>query len=320
MRYSSMLLFAFLTLFLVGCGDDSCDGIWMPGTSDTPVVGKYARLQFASTDVNVRSMARSVSKSATVADFEIGNIDKTSTYMFLLQNSGNVSATDIQLSSDNPAVTIVPSQIGILSPTFQGGIQPIIQVTVQHGLSGGGTGIAPVLDAGRLFFTISANATDNLSASATLGLNVRVSSYTLKSALSDFGVGTRIWGVDCVASNRVAAVSPSWLVWNINTDTFWGQSTLGIDGSLFVPTAQVTNTGNAPIHVQKLMAVGLDWVADPTWTLAEVAPSDSLIVPQPNGANIFKIMTHTVMPSDSFQHDANGAFVAQIEGYPSIAQ
>lgn len=226
-----------LAILLVGCGSEGGNA---PQTVSTP----GSSLSFSTNDAVVVNAASPV-RSAMVAmsapstpvigsDFEMGDLNKTSTYLFELRNTGT-QATNVILVSDNPAVTIVPSSIGIISNSGSGGMIPIIQVTVAHGISPNGIGSAPTLPAGRLSFTIEAqilggdvghpvrdpqpcHGRDQVrtgDAAATLGMTVRVTNFEIKAGYDAVPEGVPL---------SLVNTGSSFSVWSSNdpfTDTSW---------------------------------------------------------------------------------------------------
>ncbi len=176
MRSSSFFpaLLALLTIvFVAGCGGGGGGGTSSGGGS-----GPGPHLQFSSAgDIAHSLRTAAVGPKAAGADFEEGDLQTTHTYLFVLKNTGASAATDVVLSSSNPAVHVSPSTIGILQPEGAGGVSPVIQVTVEHGVSAAGAGYAPTLPAGRLQFTISATSAA-VTASASVGMNVEVARFT----------------------------------------------------------------------------------------------------------------------------------------------
>jgi hypothetical protein len=206
-------------------------------------------------------------------DYEMGDLKKTSTYLFILKNNGNSDASNIQLSCDNPNVTMIPSSIGILSPVSAGGVQPVIQVTVQHGYNATGIGTAPTLSSGRLTFTISAsvaepsNGQNNGNASAILGMTVRNTKLTIAAGYNANSNGN----AQCTNANAEGVVSrktnssygtitaSQWSLWS---PTFWGAITAPSgDTALQIASIApiiVSNTGNSQLFVDVYRGYGSD--------------------------------------------------------------
>ncbi len=160
-----------LTFALAGCGGGG-GGAGTTGGS----TGHGATLRFVDSGASATRSA--ATRSVGSADFEEGNLLSTRTYLFILKNTGTTAAHDITLASDNPAVHMTPSTIGILQPEGSGGVEQVIQVSVEHGVSAVGAGFAPTLPAGRLVFNISATSAE-VSASATVGLTVQLAKFTV---------------------------------------------------------------------------------------------------------------------------------------------
>lgn len=94
--------------------------------------------------------------SSATSLFDVGDVKTTTTYLFMLRNTGSIPISNIHLVTDNPSIEVSPAAIQILSPDGTGGLSPIIQVTVLHGSGAGHFGYAPQLAAGALAFHITA--------------------------------------------------------------------------------------------------------------------------------------------------------------------
>lgn len=176
MRYLLLLL---LTLTFASCDNhkDSHSDHTKPATSTT------SGMSFSSAPGQAVSLRSVSAKAEAAADFELGDVRNTVTYLFMLRNTGSTAVTNIMLTSTNPSVEVVPNTIGVLSPDGSGGLAPIIQVTVKHGSGAGHFGSAPLLTPGDLSFSISATgqgASSTVLASASLHGFVKVANFTIK--------------------------------------------------------------------------------------------------------------------------------------------
>lgn len=231
---------------LVGCGSKDCPA---PAQSVAPAPTKpRAALSFAPAmpGVDVPSMTRSVARDASSnSTYQLGNIDSTTTYLFMLRNTGSLPLVNIQLASDNPDVVITPNSIGILSPDGSGGMSPIIQVSVKHGSGIGHYGYAPLLTPGSLSFGISASAVnglDSVLARATLTGTVRVADFTLGYIQAgDAAVhASDLRNVETHLGLFADGMHPSSWVGN-----YWYGTVADA-----APTRVITNTGSAPLVVE----------------------------------------------------------------------
>lgn len=181
MRYILLVLVA-LTL-TTGCKEKDKASAPTADTSRPRIA-----LAFAPAD-EVSSLTRGVipkesrqSRAVAHSVYQLGNIDTTTTFLFMLRNTGSLPIANIALATSNPDVVISPNSIGILSPDGSGDMSPIIQVTVKHGSGVGHYGFAPLLTPGVLEFDISAsavNGTDSILADATLSGTIRVADLSV---------------------------------------------------------------------------------------------------------------------------------------------
>lgn len=191
----TLLVMALLCVVPVGCKKSSSDD-----SHDTTKVG---RLSLASHGDSVSEKARAVAS----ATFDVGDISHTTTYLFLLRNTGSAPVTDIELSSENSAVTVTPSVIRHLSPEGGDGMSPVIQVTIRHGTGTGGFGTYPVLAAGPLEFGISVRGTSAgtaVAVDAAIEGQVQLANFTLVNNLPvEFGNYDSIDSADLMAATSM---------------------------------------------------------------------------------------------------------------------
>lgn len=264
-----------------------------PPAGDGPNLS-FSSQQPASTSARAVSAQSAPSTPVAGSDFDMGDLKKTSTFLFELRNSGNTGATNVFLATDNPAVTVQPASIGIISPSGSGGLIPIIQVTVAHGLNANGIGTAPCLPQGPFSFTVVAqilggdpghptrdpqpvHGKDNVrtgDAAATIGMTVKVTDFSVKLVCNANPEGqefTRTRGGN--ATNPISTsdgYSLSAPVWDADNTLFW-------DGGV-APAAEdqhgpltVTNAGNTAITVVRYSCIaegGLLWPLASTNTVA----------------------------------------------------
>lgn len=88
---------------------------------------------------------RAASESQT---FHLGELRATRDFFFLLSNSGDATITDIEITTDKPAVIASPAKIAILEPQVGVSLLPLLRLTAQHGRDASGVGVADVLPMG----------------------------------------------------------------------------------------------------------------------------------------------------------------------------
>lgn len=107
--------------------------------------------------------------SATpIADYEMGDLKTTVTYIFAIRNPDAAPLTDVSISVNHPDVTVSPAFIASVPQ----GDTPVF-LTVTHGREDNLVTPAPTLAPGKLFFTLSASNA-GVSDSVTVGADIKV--------------------------------------------------------------------------------------------------------------------------------------------------
>lgn len=283
--YIKSLIFPLLiALAISGCGGSGSDP-----TKPKP----HGSLSFVETSATLRAAPARASVRAAPpgsADFEMGGLNKTSTYLFELKNDGTAPITNVSLETDNPNVSISPASIGIIGTSTSGDMVPIIQVTVRHGLSSNGIGTAPLLPAGRLDFTLYATAlgadatthdpeanndgvnTDfttygatHTSANASVGLTALVTEFTIKTGFDapGFTSGVSLTNLNyetdpSVVPNLVLNLATdvenlvSTPMWSLAGGAFWNTTGVSSYAEEHRGVTTIANTGNTAITVDYL--------------------------------------------------------------------
>jgi hypothetical protein len=284
-------------------------------------------------------------------DFNMGSLNKTSTYLFELVNTGSTDMTNISLETNNAAVTISPSIISVLSPSNSGSVVPIIQVTVQHGLSANGIGTAPTLTAGELAFniyatTLGANASthpdnydggiitdyeayggENPSATSSIGVNVKIASLVMTTGFQA-GPGvvcnyTNIFGEQPTLTDTNGVVTVQG--WHLDNIHFWGDELppdVQQGGQI-----QIVNNGNTTLTVDiyDFPLPGDQIIFNKSVTTYTIAPGAAQMIDpvikyqQPLDVNyqysetLMRIRgTGAVFSSDSLQPDSTGTLWVEV--------
>jgi hypothetical protein len=178
---------------------------------------------------------------ATVA-YNVGAIDSTTTYFFMLRNTGGLPAFGVTITADDPAVVISPSTIGMLEPDGLSALTPIIKVTVTHGVQPSGIGMADLLPPGLFIAGMTASASSGVFTQTTIGGVVRIADVQLENCYmhnetreTEVGTGQILFWRELVRPrDQVSATS---------ADGIWGP--------------RVRNTGNSPLFIDIY-----DWTDD----------------------------------------------------------
>jgi hypothetical protein len=137
MRFTSLRDYVLIVLvLLISTVNYGCDKDSSSSTSSTSA----GKLVFAATTTPSGAVSSTMAPAARVVrasppiagvDFDLGDLNTTDTYLFVLKNTGTSDVTNVVLVSDNPNVTVTPSRIGVLQPDGQGGVVPVIKVSIQ---------------------------------------------------------------------------------------------------------------------------------------------------------------------------------------------
>ncbi len=191
------------------------------------------------------------------SSFELGNLPVTTSYLFLLDTAGSAPLTKLRLASSSSSVIGSPAAIASVPPAGSGGVTPIIQVQILHGVGPSGYGAAPTLPAGDFPFTITAtgtNADGLVTMTAAMTVFVQVANYTISvegedlSALSEEPV--------LVELSDASIYNMTMFFGDISGDQAQALTQLtpapapaNSLSNLWPGQIQLTNTGNVPLQV-----------------------------------------------------------------------
>jgi len=104
--------------------------------------------------INQRGRSQRVTQENTI-NFNLGRIKGSQDFFFMISNTGQVPITDIQLESNHPKFEIFPKTIDKLTPSEEGGVIPLLKLSVIHGERLNGTGFQGLLPKGENEVTIT---------------------------------------------------------------------------------------------------------------------------------------------------------------------
>jgi hypothetical protein len=160
--------------------------------------------------------------------FDLGMLNKSRDYYFLLGNSGGTDITGIAIGSSNNAFVVAPAAIDVL-PASGMAVTPIVRVSVIHGLNLNGVGFAPLLPKGP-------NQADIMVAGTTGGQAV-----TLTVHLT---VDAKVMDVELLDANTAVDLmrpDTSWMV-----GAYWAPASMRV---YIVAQPTLHNIGNVPLEV-----------------------------------------------------------------------
>lgn len=127
-------------LLVAGCGSGS-SGAGRASNSDATGIVNLRPGTLAMSQMN--GLSKPVFKnvtSATITTFDLGTIKASRDFYFILSNTGDVSVTDVVITSLNDNFTVSPNMVDNIYPQKSSNMIPIIRVTAKHGIALDGTG------------------------------------------------------------------------------------------------------------------------------------------------------------------------------------
>ena len=244
-----------LPLLMVACaGNHSTNN----STNTLPLPsGNGGELSFSAiTTTSAPSPKMKAAKQDTGSTvFDFGNMPSTQTYLFELKNTGSLDVDNVSISTDNPSVAIcTPSNIGVLPTQGTGGVVPLLEVQVLHGVGQNNYGLAPTLPMGSFSFVLTANGTDTsgnaVVASCEVDLNVLVANFTMldnngnpvdtSKKLLDVSGGDQFW---CEVPSPKTPLYGWW------SGSYVEANVPPLPDLNYPAFYQINNTGNVPLVV-----------------------------------------------------------------------
>jgi hypothetical protein len=117
---------------------------------------------------------------------------------FILQNTGDVEITDIELTTNNPNFTFSPSRIASLAPSEGASVIQVIKLNVVHGKRLDGVGFGDYLTAGPVSVNVviagetldEENEVIAVGDSVTLSTFAQVAAFSVTTPDSTFDIGS----------------------------------------------------------------------------------------------------------------------------------
>lgn len=139
---------AGLQILIAGLLTYGCDSTTSPDTTAVEP-GSFA-ISRIHTKTAVHQAASGHESGQNSVSFDLGNVDNTSDYFFVLTNAGDTDIEDITLETHHSGITISPNYIEVLSPQIEMSLHQVLKLTITHGTSPSGVGHAPLLEPGPL--------------------------------------------------------------------------------------------------------------------------------------------------------------------------
>lgn len=223
---------------------------------------KPGQIQLVAMNGLAKGAASSVSSSYV---FDLDTARSSFQQYFILQNTGDVEITDIDLATNNPNFTFSPSHIASLPPSEDASVLQVIKLNVVHGKRLDGVGYGDYLTPGLNTVTATITGATVDEENEVLALD---ESLTLKTFAK-------------VAGFSILVADSSYALTSLQHGTTFGPPMATSIGHYYAPldtvidptgTVSVKNTGNTPLTVRRWNA-GYPWEPLSTVTLA---PDSSL--------------------------------------------
>jgi len=210
-------LFVCLMLYGSGCIQQEQDAIILPSTDE--IGGQFAILLRTDSD----------------GVLDLGSIQNTASFPFLLSNEGNRAIWDITLENSDPRFVITYLPVDTLSPGADLRSSRIIVVAATHGTNASGIGIAPTMNPGANYDTI-------VFRGMTLDGNNREKEIQFQRVLKVNALVADIRLFDDTTEIDLTSPTVSSTGTGITTEEILGYS-------LSQPEARVLNSGNVPLDI-----------------------------------------------------------------------
>jgi hypothetical protein len=164
------------------------------------------------------------------AAFDLGDLQATCDYFFLLYNTGDETIRNVTFETDSAAFVVKPSSMDSLAPHDGFGALPILRISAVHGLGASGIGVDEMMPMGTnsANLTISGTSEDDQETSLVVGLTVEAKIMDI----SLFNVGQE---VDLSSPNGARSSTAGGLGF--------------ISRYINITEPSITNTGNVAINV-----------------------------------------------------------------------
>lgn len=275
------LLVVFVSMiFILGSCASPVGPLGTTTTTTTPTVGKVvltpatglsgrsvAGNMLATEALSARSVARALGSGST---FSLGDIPSTSSFYFIVQNTGGTPVTNLTFSigagpKASDGVTyleqVTPGVIGTLDPVGTAGVLQIVKVTVIHGQTANLLANAEPSPQGPQSLTVHMAYTDSTGTAQTsdVVMSYNVQSWALVFTVTDtvtgksVTIGPRDYYQLYTYSNdpfvaQARGVHPSY--------SLWQHTALAADGNKNSLSIMLTNTGNVPVTLSGHWFVG----------------------------------------------------------------
>ena len=272
---NNFFIFVSATLVLsVGCGDESLISEQTGDGEHETAVGSFsiAYLDGLKSDLDTRTQ----SLISETARFNLGDLNASRDFYFLVSNGGGATVEDITISSDNPSFVVSPTTIDRLEPNAEIGVLPIVQVAISHGIANNGVGFVDLLPPGLNTAQVTMEGTSS-GEDVILTVDYTITANVMAIDLLDDGTAVPLTVHDSSAASTTCG-------------------SLGFVRRYEVELPVIVNTGNVPIEVSLCNgSVPFD---------ETLAPTDQLAIPVP--ATV-RLQSNTVTDPDLLQVGNDGA-------------
>ncbi len=218
---AQLFLTIFLSLLLEGCRNAP------PTSPEQDLSGRFSLSRI--------SQLHKEQGSTLSVDYDLGEIQNTTTFFFLLTNTGHRNITDISLLSSNPKIKITPALIDTLPPADRSEFTPLIQITAIHGTPQSNIGYTDLMTPGINIdtLTISGKTKNN---DDTERDEILKPSFQLFALVADITVTDGNMKIDL--GNKSGTITPT----DLPFGNFWVYS-------VTQPYFSIMNSGNVDIQM-----------------------------------------------------------------------
>ncbi len=277
MKYLAIIVIAMQVLFISCNKEDD-----IPENKQDVIIEKKEPGYFVLTELknSVKSSTIDSQVKSAQAGFDLGDLNASMQYSFILVNGGDQPVFDVHLVTDNPAFTISPGAISVLEGNTRmdgsgSGFIPLISLGIVHGTRINGFGFSDLLPMGT-----------NTSVLTVTGKTIDGNDTIEINSDFEFTVNAKVMDIKLYANNS-----------EVDLTRNYGGSSSTLGGLGFIRYYDV-GSGNLEIENTGNVDIELTYGSD-----NNLAYGNEIAILKPNEKRQMEIIGYTFL---TFRLDGNG--------------